>query len=251
LGGGILLAALLGPHAALIVMASVLAVQALMFADGGLLALGCNILNLGVIPVFVAYPLIYLPLSIWRKTALLLGCTGGLLLGALGVVMETSLSGISVLPAKTFLMAMLPIHAAIGLVEGLATAALFAFLTKSHPELLSFTPQRFSVRRIAWLFAGLALLCGGWFSWFASKRPDGLEWAIQRISGATEPPEQPSALHRSLASTQTRTALLPDYQLRGDNQLKRPVTSLAGLAGGATTLLFVACLGWLLRRRRK
>ena len=59
LGGGLLLAILLGPHAALLVIASVLTVQAFFFADGGLLALGCNIFNLGFFPAFVAYPLIY------------------------------------------------------------------------------------------------------------------------------------------------------------------------------------------------
>jgi cobalt/nickel transport system permease protein len=59
LGGGLILTVLLGPYAAFIVIASVLTVQALFFADGGLLALGCNIFNLGVFPAFVAYPLIY------------------------------------------------------------------------------------------------------------------------------------------------------------------------------------------------
>ena len=54
LGGGLLLAILLGPRAAFIVIASVLIVQALFFADGGLLALGCNVFNLGFFPAFVA-----------------------------------------------------------------------------------------------------------------------------------------------------------------------------------------------------
>src|SRR5512134_2031323 len=63
LGGGMILAILLGPHAAFLVMASVLTVQALFFADGGLLALGCNIWNLGIFPCFIAYPLIYKPLT--------------------------------------------------------------------------------------------------------------------------------------------------------------------------------------------
>src|SRR3989304_78454 len=63
LGGGMILAALLGPHAAFLAMASVLTVQALFFADGGLLALGCNIWNLGLYPAFIAYPLIYKPLG--------------------------------------------------------------------------------------------------------------------------------------------------------------------------------------------
>ena len=63
LGGGLLLAILLGPHAAFVVIASVLTVQALFFADGGLLALGANLVNLGLLPAFVAYPLIYRPLA--------------------------------------------------------------------------------------------------------------------------------------------------------------------------------------------
>jgi cobalt/nickel transport system permease protein len=59
LGGGLILAILVGPEAALLVIASVLTVQALFFADGGLLALGCNIFNLGVFPCFVAYPFVF------------------------------------------------------------------------------------------------------------------------------------------------------------------------------------------------
>src|SRR5450759_3508707 len=59
LAGGMILAILLGPYAAFLVMASVLTVQALFFADGGLLALGCNIFNLGFFPAFIAFPLIY------------------------------------------------------------------------------------------------------------------------------------------------------------------------------------------------
>ena len=69
LGGGLILAVLLGPYAAFLVIASVLTVQALFFADGGLLALGCNIFNLGFFPAFIAYPLIYRPLLGDRPTA--------------------------------------------------------------------------------------------------------------------------------------------------------------------------------------
>ena len=58
LGGALLLAILLGPEAAFLVMASILAVQALFFADGGLLALGCNMINMGFFSAFVADPLV-------------------------------------------------------------------------------------------------------------------------------------------------------------------------------------------------
>ena len=94
LGGGLILAILLGPYAAFLVIASVLTVQALFFADGGLLALGCNIFNLGILPAFVAYPFIYRPLagSEPRPRRGPRGCRSrrrGLQLGAFSVVLET------------------------------------------------------------------------------------------------------------------------------------------------------------------
>ena len=63
LGGGLLLSILLGPYAGFLTMASILTIQALFFADGGLLALGCNIFNLGFFTCFIAYPFIYKQLS--------------------------------------------------------------------------------------------------------------------------------------------------------------------------------------------
>ena len=63
IGGGLLLAIILGTYPAFLTLACVLAIQALFFADGGLLAYGCNLINMGFFTCFVAYPLIYLPLS--------------------------------------------------------------------------------------------------------------------------------------------------------------------------------------------
>src|SRR5512135_1191755 len=107
LGGGLLLAILLGPHAALLVMASVLIVQALFFADGGLLALGCNVFNLGFFPAFIGYPLYRLlagvaPGTARATVAAVLAAVLSLQLGAFAVVLETVASGISALPFGTF-----------------------------------------------------------------------------------------------------------------------------------------------------
>jgi cobalt/nickel transport system permease protein len=248
LGGGILLAVLLGPHAALLVMASVLAVQALMFADGGLLALGCNIFNLGVLPLFLAYPLVYRPLARRRGLAILLACLAGLLAGALAVVLETTLSGITALPFRPFLLAMLPIHLAIGLVEGLATAALVSFLAHSRPEILDYASLRPASRGSLRPLLALTLLCGGGLAWFASARPDGLEWAIQRLTGGGGLPAAATPVHQGLAAAQAHTALLPEYQVGASGG--RGAASLAGLLGGGLVLGLVAGLGWLLRRRR-
>ena len=104
IGGGILLAALLGGPAALLTIAAVLVIQCLMFADGGLLALGCNIFNMGVWPCLLVYPLVFRRIF-GRNTsrgrlmaASILSVVIGLQLGAFGVVLETTASGISALP---------------------------------------------------------------------------------------------------------------------------------------------------------
>ena len=61
--GAVLLAALLGPYTGFLAICGILLVQALFFADGGLMALGCNIFNMGILACFAAYPLIYKPLA--------------------------------------------------------------------------------------------------------------------------------------------------------------------------------------------
>ncbi len=194
LGGGMILSILLGPHAAFLTMASVLTVQALFFADGGLLALGCNIFNLAFLPCFVAYPLLYQTIAGANASekrilvASLVAVIAGLQLGALAVVLQTYFSGVSELPFATFLLLMLPIHLAIGIVEGLLTAAIVTFVGRARPEVLASaaalpaTPRPGRGRLLAQLLL-LTAVTGGLLSWFASTRMDGLEWAIFHSSG--------------------------------------------------------------------
>ena len=142
LGGGMILTILLGPYAAFLTLASILVVQALFFADGGILALGCNIFNMGFFPCFIAYPYIYRKIVGDKPTSktLLAGCLlSGILalqMGAFGVVLETLFSGISELPFGTFVLLMQPIHLGIGIVEGFVTAAVVTFVWKARPEVL-------------------------------------------------------------------------------------------------------------------
>ncbi len=185
IGGGLLLAVLLGPHAAFLTLASVLTVQAFFFADGGLLALGGNIFNLGFFPCFIAYPLIYTKIAGpgTDRTRLIFGCVAaavvGLQLGSLGVVLETVLSGMTALSLPTFLLFMQPIHLAIGLVEGAATAAVLSFVAAARPEIFRADSSAQQVPGkmvpVIVLFLLLAGALGGLFSRFASERPDGLE----------------------------------------------------------------------------
>lgn len=264
LGGGLLLAVLLGPHAALIVIASVLTVQALFFADGGLLALGANIFNLGVLPCFVAYPLVYRALA-GAGTSRRIGFAAvaaalvGLQLGASGVVLQTVASGVSSLPLQAFLWLMLPIHLPIGLVEGLATAAILGFIHQAQPELIAaarpaVAPARPAKRLLVSLAVAAGVTAAG-LSALASSAPDGLEWAIEKTAGAAGLPAVATGLPGWLADLQHRTALLPDYQLPGGAAAAgvpaEAGTALAGLVGGAVTLLLVGGAVALLRRRRR
>ena len=270
LGGGLLLAVLLGPAAAFITIASVLVVQALFFADGGLLALGCNIFNLGFFPAFIAYPFIYKPLAGFppSKTriavAAMIAAIVGLQLGAFSVVLETVASGISSLPFATFAGLMQPIHLAIGVVEGLVTGAVVFFVYQARPEIiqsvqdarpLGATP----LRNVLAAFLALALLTGGLVSWFASENPDGLEWAIAKVSGAEELAGPEEGLHAKLAALQESVAFLPDYTF------KKPVqqpeneagtesslgTSVAGIVGGLLTLAIAFLSGIFLRKQSR
>ena len=288
IGGGLLLSILLGPYAAFVVIASVLTVQALFFADGGLLALGANIFNLGVFPCFIGLPLIYRPLmkhagalaSKRRMAAItVLATVISLQLGALGVVTQTHLSGISSLPLSAFLLLMQPIHLAIGLIEGLATAALIHFVREARPDLfvdegaagVPLSASKFPTKLIAGLGV-LALVTAGVFSWFASSQPDGLEWSIARVTGRPELDATDSSVHTRLADLQKSLALFPDYKFSLDAKDASPEpakpkegatttpevwpavdagTSLAGVIGGLATLSLVTLVAYLLRRRRK
>ena len=279
LGGGMILAILLGPHAAFLTLASVLVVQALFFADGGLLALGCNIFNMAFYTCFLAYPFIYRKIAGQnpsRKTifiAATLSAVIGLQLGAFSVVLETMASGISELPFRTFVLLMQPIHLAIGVVEGLVTTAVVLFVRQARPEVLELAANNVPMKGVSLgkVLAGLAVaavVTGGALSWFASTYPDGLEWSMAKTAGTEELAAPEGGVHAALAGLQEKTAFLPDYGFRASESEKpaeakaeasgpeEPAvwpnpdmgTSVAGLVGGALTLALAAAIGVFLRR---
>lgn len=276
LGGGLILSVLLGPYAAFLVMASVLTVQALFFADGGLLALGCNIFNLGFFPAFIAYPFIYRLIARGEHgtfragTAAIVAAVVGLQLGAFSVVLETKASGISELPFGTFVLLMLPIHLAIGILEGLATAAVIAFVARARPEAVDTAPvvmeNKTDLRSALIGLAIAAVVIGGAISWFASTHPDGLEWSIAKITGKEEVSGTGDAVHQKLAAVQEKTAFLPDYGFKSTEDEKAPTknataeseswpavtagTSVAGIVGGLITLGLACLIGFALKARR-
>ena len=250
--GGILLAAVLGPWAAMITLSSVLVIQCLVFADGGFMALGCNIFNMAALSCLIAYPLVFRPLA-GRMTSggrILLASTAAsvvaLELGALAVTLETEASGITALPFGRFLLFMLPIHLLIGIGEGLATSAAIYVVHKYRPELLTGLERGEKTRRgktgkALAAIALAALLIGGSFSWIASSDPDGLEWSIEKASRGKAPvAEHTDALHRKAADLQEATALMPDYG-----------TSFAGIIGSGAILLAVFGASYVFRAGQK
>ncbi len=261
LGGGLLLAVLLGPHAAFVVMASVLAVQALFFADGGILALGCNAVNLGLVTCYLAYPLVWRPLAgdgrrAWRVAlASVAAAVVGLQLGALAVVLETRASGLSSLPLRPFLLLMQSIHLAIGLVEGAVTAVVILAVRRERPEL---APAGAGGARVVVALGAAALVAAGALSWFASARPDGLEWAAARASSGA-PAASAGPVHGLLARLQRATAVMPDYAIPGAAPAGEPAqwgapragTSAAGLLGVALSVGFVTAAGLGARALRR
>lgn len=254
IGGGILLAALLGPYPAVITLSCVLLIQCLFFADGGLLALGCNIFNIAILPCLVAYPLIYK--NVLRKKItkgrLMIGAIAavvvGLQLGAFGVVIQTLLSGITELPFQAFVIMMQPIHLAIGVVEGIVTATVLCYVHNNRQDILEQALDKghrgnASRKRLYIGFLVAAVLIGGIFSWFASAKPDGLEWAIEKVAGESEIGSE-SKLHTTAQMLQDTTAFLPDYALAGDVTADGKLgTSLSGIVGGMITLACAMGLG--------
>lgn len=300
IGGGMLLAGMLGGCPALLTIAAVLTIQCLFFADGGLLALGANIFNIGVIPCIIVYPLIFKPMMKWAAnninnksfTTTNAGSTGqhafsvprmtaaavvssavGLQLGSLFVVLETAASGITELPIGAFLLMMQPIHLVIGIIEGIITAGIFAYVNSSRPEILrSALGENTSgsketdgngsgIKRTVCVLAVMALLTGGCLSLFASGNPDGLEWSIEKITGTAELQKSDSA-HDKAQALQDKTSIMPDYDFKSDDSAdsdgKISGTSASGIIGAAMTCALAAAAGGIItfikrqnRRKKK
>lgn len=244
--GGMLLSAILGPEAGFLAMIGVLLVQCLMFADGGLLALGANVWNMAFYGCFIGAFLIWK--FIMRNgmskrkiiAASVLGCVLTLQLGAFSVTLETLASGVTELPFAAFAAAMQPIHLAIGLVEGLITAAVLVFLYEARPELLwgyensaslmSSKEGRFSYKKTIGILAAASVVMGGLFSLAASSYPDGLEWSMERLTGSTELEAKGSA-HETAEQIQKATAFLPDYTWKSETNEAGGV-AVSGIVGG-------------------
>jgi cobalt/nickel transport system permease protein len=266
--GAVLLAVLLGPHAGALVISSIVMVQCLIFQDGGLLALGCNIINMALVPSYLGYALYRLLLNqspkAWRfHAAVMTSALVTVLAGAVLVPVQTALSGVLTVPFRTFALTMLGVHLVIGLMEGMITVAVLKYLTQIKPDILSRTqtssPAGRSRRLVVTLAVG-TLLLSAVISLFASDRPDGLEWSY---AARPDQPDFESIIQAheqagTVQALQARYTPLPDYAKRPaspgpalteDMAAASGWTSFAGVTGSLITMVVVWGTALCLRRK--
>lgn len=224
--GAVLLAALLGPYAAFLAICAILTVQAVFFADGGLMALGCNIFNMGFLACFVVYPLVYKPLVNNKKYALgaFVSSVAALQLGSIAVVAEAYLSGSITSNLSSFAALMQGIHLAIGAAEGLFTAAV-VYAVMNGKIRQSILTSVFSVS---------ALVIGAFLAQYASQKPDGLEWSLLKMSDSMVMQTQ-GVLYSVSEAIQAKTAVLEQIQ---------PIT--ANISGIIIAAILMAAVGYIL-----
>lgn len=259
--GGVLTSVLLGPWAGAGVIGAVLIVQCLLFGDGGLLALGANFVNMGLIGALGGYA-IYAPIrrAIGGTTGVLLGAMAAawfsVLLSAGAFSLEMAASGRG-LPFFQILGWMGLVHAAIGLGEALITGLVLRFLLLTRPDLVTtieFQPKsslptldelpRPAVAskpaRASWGLAlaglGIALAVAVFCAPFASQYGDGLEWVLGRLG--VEAADQAAIL----------SAPVPDYAFPGVRHVGI-ATALAGSLGTVVVFVFGLILARSLTRR--
>ncbi len=229
--GGTLAAILLGPWAAVLVMTSVIAVQALLFQDGGLLALGFNTINMGILTAFLGYA-VY---SVVRKA--LKGTPAAAVIGAAvaawiaveaaaaATSLELAISGTSAL--NVALPAMAGVHALIGLGEALITAGAVAFIQQTRPDLMGEARDDVSAQGSGWIAAGLVIaLAVAFASPLASPHPDGLERVAEDKAFVDEAQDPPFSL-------------LPDYTVPGIDD-----EAVTTIAAGVIGVAIVAAVGY-------
>lgn len=228
--GGMLAAILLGPWGAVLVMTSVVALQALLFQDGGLLVLGFNIFNMGIVSAFVGYGVYSLLGKVtgntWASNLFnaAVGAWVSVEAAAVAVTLQLVVSGTS--PLSVAFPAMVGVHALIGVGEALITVGALAFIQQARPDLVGRSSQT-AKRGAGWIAVGLviALAIVG-FSPLADPNPDGLE-RVAEDQGFIETAQGPSY------------EILPDYTVPF---IEDP--ALTTIVAGMIGVLIVAGVGY-------
>lgn len=234
--GGALAAMVLGPWAAILVMTAVIALQALLFQDGGLLVMGANIFNMGLLTAIIGFGLYRSVLNQSKGVRLAVaGVAAWLAVVAAALVtsLQLWLSGTSQL--QVVVPAMLGVHVLIGLGEAIITVAALAFIMQARPDLLDQKAVSEKGGR-GWVYAGVVVsLLAILLSPLASADPDGLERVAEDMGflgfGQSAPYQ-----------------ILPDYTVPflGETALS---TIVAGVVGALVLFGLMLLIGGMLRRK--
>jgi cobalt/nickel transport system permease protein len=235
--GGALAAIVLGPWAGILVMTAVVAVQGLLFQDGGLLVMGANIFNMGILTAMIGFGLYRIVSGSANKTVKLAVAGAAAWLSTVAAALLTSLqlwiSGTSSL--QIVIPAMLGVHVLIGIGEALITIAALAFIMQARPDLLEAEKVAEQGGR-GWVAAGVIVsLIAVLLSPLASGDPDGLERVAEDM-GFLE------------AGLDAPYQILPDYTIPflGETALS---TIVAGVVGALVVLGLMVVIGGMLKKR--
>jgi cobalt/nickel transport system permease protein len=234
--GGALAAIVLGPWAGMLVMASVIGLQALLFQDGGLVVMGANIFNMGLLTALIGFGLYRNVAGQSRVVKLGVAAVAAwlsVMAGAFVTALELGFSGTS--PFGVVLPAMLGVHALIGIGEALITVAALAFITQTRPDLLEAKQVRARGGQ-GWAITGLIIAVAFVvLSPLASGNPDGLNRVAEDLGFIGLEAEAPYEI-------------LPGYTIPflGDTAVS---TILAGAVGALIVAALAAGAGFLLRRQ--
>jgi cobalt/nickel transport system permease protein len=231
---------LLGPWSAIMVMTSVVSLQALLFQDGGILALGANIFNMAIVGVLVADAVFAILSKLFKKQVWgtlasgFLAAWASIFIASLACAIELALSGTS--PANLSIPAMGAIHALIGIGEGLITVGALSLVMAARKDLLKVDEAKTSANKGILIGGSLLALVLAVLSPLASAHPDGLEWVAEQQGFLGTAKE---ALYN----------LLPDYTIPG---ISNPVltTIIAGIIGVIIVFLVSYLVGRAGRRNR-
>ena len=229
--GGALAAVVLGPWAAILVMTAVIAAQAILFQDGGLLVMGANIFNMGILTALIGFGLYRSAAGRSRRTKLIAVTAAAwlsVMAGALSTSLQLWISGTTTL--KIVMPTMLGIHALIGIGEALITVGAIAFIMQTRPDLLSDEKITAKGGRLWIVVGGVITLLVVLLAPFASVSPDGLERVAEDLGFLNTSIDAPYQL-------------LPDYSIPFLGE-----TTLSTVVAGAIGILAVAGLVLLLAR---
>lgn len=235
--GGVLAAIALGPWAGMLVMTAVIAVQGLLFQDGGLVVMGANILNMGLLTCAVGYGMYRSAIGSNQTTKLAVAGVAAwlsVMTGALATSLELWLSGTADL--QVVVPAMLGVHALIGLGEALITVAALSFILRTRPDLLGEQSASAQGGR-GWVFIGaLIALAVVLLSPLASTNPDGLERVAMNMGFIATGQAAPYAI-------------IPDYTIPflGKTAIS---TIIAGVVGVIVVLAIAFIAGRSLQTKR-